>query len=115
MHITAGIRCSGTNVKMTALTVNSSCTFFLYGKGFEFTNPSTSPTNNGTIRLNGDEALTNVANLDITAGTVEYAGNEDEEPITYTIKDFGATDYNNLTLFEDGLEGDTYDLGNDLS
>ncbi len=59
-------------------------------------------SNDGVIRLQGDETLTNISGLDANSGTVVYTGRGLSE--TLTIADFGGTDYNDLVI-NDGLIG----------
>ncbi len=65
-------------------------------------------SNNATLRLVGSEATT--LTQDIDSGTWYYKGDGDALADTYTIKDFGATDYFGLqVLSTDTL--DSYDIG----
>ncbi len=84
-------------MKATALTIDSGDVLWLNGYAFSFT-AAAAVTNNGTFRLQGGETLTNVNNLGTAAGTVEYVGDGDGAADTYTLKDFGATDYYNLKI-----------------
>jgi hypothetical protein len=54
-------------------------------------------SNNGTLRLRGDETITLSGN-DVDSGTWDYVGNGDGSTDNYTVKDFGGTDYYNLVL-----------------
>ncbi len=96
---------STSGIKMTSLTINSGNTFDLGGKNFTFSSAA-AVTNNGTFQLQGNETLTNVNNLDLDSGTVNYNGTSG----TYTVKNFGATDYFNLTI-----SGSVVQLGNDVN
>ena len=70
------------NVTTDQITVNSGVTLDLNGNNLSY--PSSLGTyNDGTIRLQGNETLTNVANLDTDSGTVEYYGTGTYNPITY--------------------------------
>ncbi|MBI3088306.1 MAG: filamentous hemagglutinin N-terminal domain-containing protein [Candidatus Omnitrophica bacterium] len=101
-----------TAVKMTGLTINSGSTFSLAGNTFAFS-ASAAVSNSGTFRLNGTETLTNVTNLDVDSGTVEYVGDGAGGTATFTLKDFGGTDYYNLTI--NSTAGDeTFQLGGAL-
>ena len=77
-----------TNMKMSALTVNSGDTLFLNTKNFSFS-AAAGATNNGTIKLAGNETLTNVNNFDTAEGLVLYVVRKVVENLT--IKDFGDT------------------------
>ncbi|MGI6371062.1 MAG: hypothetical protein ACOX0G_01180 [Patescibacteria group bacterium] len=101
------------------LTVNSNATFDLNGNNLSY--PSSVGTyNNGTIRLKGNETLTNIANLDTDSGTVTYYGDNGGGGSPFTIYDFGTTDYYNLTF--DATSGtdvfrptDTLTIANNLT
>jgi hypothetical protein len=51
----------------------------------------------GILEVRGSETLT-ITTMDIDSGTVRYVGNGDSNPNTYTIKDFGATDFYDLVI-----------------
>ena len=71
------------NIATDQLTVNSNATFDLNGNNLSY--PSSVGTyNNGTIRLQGNETLTNIANLDTDSGTVEYYGTGNYSALPYT-------------------------------
>ena len=76
--------------------------------GFGFT-VSGALSNPGTIELIGSEAVSLTHGNDIAEGTWEYVGNGDASPNTYTITDFGATDYYNLAIASID-SNDTYQL-----
>src|SRR5205823_3955971 len=101
-----------TNIKMTNLTVNSGDVFVLNTHNFTFSAAAVA-TNNGTIRLAGNETLTNVTNFDTAEGLVEYVGRNIAE--TLTIKDFGATDYFNLSINDTHANKATFGLGSTLT
>jgi uncharacterized delta-60 repeat protein len=64
--------------------------------------------NSGTLRVIGSETIT--ATDDINSGTIEYVGDGDSVADTYTIADYGATDYFNLTI--NGTDStDVFQLG----
>ncbi|MCK4945018.1 MAG: hypothetical protein KAS59_02020, partial [Alphaproteobacteria bacterium] len=110
---TSATRTLQTNTKMTSLAINSDNTLYINGKTFEFIS-SAPVSNNGTFKLQGQEGLTNVTNLDTDSGTVEYTG--DNTGTTRTIKDFGAgTDYNNLTINDTNGSPNTYNAASDLT
>ncbi|HNV86485.1 MAG TPA: hypothetical protein PKL97_05915 [Candidatus Omnitrophota bacterium] len=105
---TSTIRTLQNNVKMTGLTVNSGCIFVLNGKNLSFSS-SAAAVNNGTIRLNGNETLTNVTSLDTDSGTVEYEGDGDATSDEYDIAKFGATtSYYDLIINDLSTTKDTF-------
>jgi len=69
----------------------------------------TTLVNNGTLQLQGAETVT-ITTMDTDTGTVTYVGDGDAAADTFTIKDFGATDYYNLTINSTD-SNDTYQLG----
>src|SRR5262249_16386313 len=54
--------------------------------------------NSGTFRLQGGETLVSVTSLGTAAGTIEYTGANAAAAQTFTLFDFGATDYFNLNI-----------------
>lgn len=66
-------------------------------------------SNSGTFRLRGSETLT-ITTPDTDSGTFEYKGNGDSAATTFTVKDFGATDYYNITIASTDAN-DTFELG----
>jgi hypothetical protein len=67
-------------------------------------------TNNGTVRLQGIETFAMAQ--DDNSGTWEYVGNGTASLLETTIKDFGATDYFNLTINDTSAsKSDTFKLG----
>ena len=110
---TSNVVTAGSAVKATSLTVNSGDTFFINGNSFSFT-AAAAVVNNGTVRLRGPETLTNVNNLDVDSGLVEYVGNNTVGP--FAIKDFGAgTDYFNLTIVDVNATEATYNVASNLT
>ena len=93
-HTGAGTLQLASALTATTLT-NSAGTLDLNGQNLSLT-AAAAVSNSGTIKLFGSETLTNVNNLDIDSGTVIYTGNNTTN--TYQIKDFGATDYFNLSF-----------------
>ena len=93
-HTGAGTLQLASALTATTLT-NSAGTLDLNGYDLSLT-AAAAVSNSGTIQLFGSETLTNVNNLDIDSGTVIYTGNNTTN--TYQIKDFGATDYYNLSF-----------------
>ncbi|MBA7528088.1 hypothetical protein ES705_20271 [subsurface metagenome] len=70
-------------------------------------------SNNGTLRLQGGETLSNFTN-DTNSGTVEYTGNGDAAVDTYTITNV-TTNYYNLTINSTGTADDVFQLGANLA
>ena len=83
-----------TNVALLSLTTNAVSNTTLNGKNVTVSNAL---TNNGTITLFGTETLS-FGTMDTAHGTFVYVGNGDGSVDTMTIKDFGATDYYNMTI-----------------
>ncbi len=111
---TTTTRTLGSAVKLSSLTINSGNTFSL--AGYNLTrNTSGAVSNSGTFRLQGAETLTNITNLGTGAGTVEYTGDGDGLADNYTIKDFGSTDYYNLTINATDGTTDTFTVANALT
>lgn len=81
----------------------------LYLNGLALTMSGTF-ANNGIMRLRGNETITGLVQ-DINSGTWNYVGDFDGVSDTYTIIDFGATDYFNLTI---GLTTPTNTDANDI-
>ncbi len=88
---------------ITTLTITSG---ILYLNAYNMT--ATTLVNNATLRLKGSEIMT-ITTMDINSGTVEYVGNN--TATTYTIKDFGATDYYNLYINDANVTKSTFQLG----
>ncbi len=80
-----------------SLTVAANTTLNVNGQALTGLS-SGSVVNNGTIKLIGSETLTEISDLDIDSGTVEYIGNNDATGNFFNIFDFGATDYYNLVI-----------------
>ncbi|MBI4341918.1 MAG: filamentous hemagglutinin N-terminal domain-containing protein, partial [Candidatus Omnitrophica bacterium] len=83
-----------------ALTVtnaftNSAGTFDLNGLNWTMTGATFS--NDGTVQLRGSETITGLTQ-DTNSGTFTYVGDGDGLADTFTLLDFGATDYFNLTI-----------------
>ena len=78
----------------------------LYLDGYNLS--ATTLSNEGTLKLKGTETLS-FTNMDVNSGTVEYAGTN--TATTYTIKDFGSTDYNNLIINDQNINKATFQLG----
>jgi hypothetical protein len=87
-------------------------TLDLNGRNLTF-NAGTAAVNNGLIRLQGKETLTNVTNLGTASGTVEYYGDGAGGTASFTINDFGTPDYYNLKI--SGRSDETFNVGNDLA
>ena len=82
---------------INTLTLNNSITSLA---GFNLT--ATTLANNATLRLQGNETVT-ITTMDTDSGLVEYVGDGAAGLNSFTIKDFGATDYYNLRIA--GLSG----------
>jgi filamentous hemagglutinin family protein len=80
----------------------------VYLNGFNWTG-STAITlsNTATIRLQGGETITNVTQ-DTNSGTWEYVGDGDGVADTFTMRDFGTTDYFNITINSATGTADTF-------
>ncbi len=87
------------------LSIANNDTLSLAGNGLDIVTLD----NAGTLQLQGNEALT-ITNMDTDSGTVKYIGTGGNN--TFTIQDFGATDYNNLII--DGTSNETFQLAADL-
>lgn len=83
--------------RMTRLTIGAGNIFSLEGNNFEFS-ANRAVVNDGTFRLKGSETLTRVTSLDNNSGLVEYTGDGDGVADTFTLKDFGTTDFYNLRV-----------------
>ncbi len=77
-----------------ALSVTTG-TFDLNGNDLNVANAF---TNNATLRLRGSETVTLASGNDIDSGTWQYTGDGDGVADTFSLKDFGATDYFNLRI-----------------
>ncbi|HLB32302.1 MAG TPA: fibronectin type III domain-containing protein [Patescibacteria group bacterium] len=65
------------------ITVNSGSTLDMNSQAVSY-GAATGSTNNGTIKLKGDETLTNISNLDTDSGWVEYTGTGAYATLPYT-------------------------------
>ncbi len=100
-----------TNVTIGTLTTNASSNLTLNGKNLSV---SGALTNNGTITLFGSETMS-FGTMDTAHGTFVYVGNGDGTVDTVTIKDFGATDYYNLTINDTHGTKDVFITNADLT
>jgi hypothetical protein len=94
------------NIGANNLTINTGGIFQLVGEDFTM---SGTFSNDGTFKLRGNETVT--LTQDTNSGTWEYGGLGGQSQ-SYTIKDFGATDYYNLLIsagFATGM--DTFSSG----
>jgi hypothetical protein len=98
----------------TSLTVYAGI-FDINNQSFNFAASTAASVANGAyIRLHGNETIgANVQNFDIDSGTVEYVG--DNTGSTYPIKDFGTTDYFNLTINDINASEDTFNIASGLT
>ena len=99
---------------MTSLSIDSGSTYDLAGYDFTLTS-SGAVANSGIFRLKGKENLNSVTDLGTAAGTVVYYGYNVVENIP--LKDFGSTDYYNLTINDTNTNKATFQTanGNDLT
>ncbi|MFM9945956.1 MAG: T9SS type A sorting domain-containing protein, partial [Bacteroidia bacterium] len=91
---------------LTGITTLTITTGILYLGAYNIT--ATTLVNNATLRLKGSETMT-FTTMDVNSGTVEYIGNNTAS--TYTIKDFGSTDYYNLYINDANVTKSTFQLG----
>ncbi|HLB32207.1 MAG TPA: fibronectin type III domain-containing protein, partial [Patescibacteria group bacterium] len=89
---------------LTTLTITSG---ILAAAGFNLT--ATTLVNDATLRLQGNETTVTFTTMDTGSGTVEYVGRNVAE--TLTVKDFGATDYYDLTINDANTNKATFQLG----
>jgi len=89
---------------LTTLTITSG---ILAAAGFNLT--ATTLVNDATLRLQGNETTVTFTTMDTTSGAVEYVGRDVAE--TLTVKDFGATDYYDLTINDANTNKATFQLG----
>lgn len=108
---TAKLVSLGSAVTIGTLTIAADDAFHVKGN----TTSITTLSNLGTFRLYGSEsgAITITNGNDIDSGTWEYVGNGDATQNLWTIKDFGTTDYYNLTL-TDAVALERYAMAADL-
>ncbi|MGE3340404.1 MAG: beta strand repeat-containing protein [Candidatus Altimarinota bacterium] len=71
--------------------------------GFSWTMTGISFSNEGILELQGDETITGLT-PDINSGTWVYGGDGAAGSTTFTINDFGATDYHNIIIAGDATE-----------
>jgi uncharacterized protein YjiK len=89
------------------LTIDTGSTLALNALGLTTTGTF---SNDGTVRLNGSNTLT--LTQDVDSGTWEYVGDGTGAATTHTIKEFGASDYNNLVINDTSASNsDTFQLG----
>ena len=103
---TATLQLTGHALTTSNNFTNSASIFNLNSFGFSVSGALSNP---GTIQLIGSEAVSLTHGNDTAEGTWKYVGNGDTNPNTYTINDFGATDYYNL-LIASIDSNDTYQL-----
>lgn len=98
------------NIGPNNLTVAANTTFALAGVGLT----ANVLSNNGTVQLNGSNTI-NLTTQDIDSGSWEYVGDGIASATTHTIKDFGATDYFDLSINDTSASNsDTFQLGGDF-
>jgi hypothetical protein len=99
---------SAYGVTTSQVEVKAKATLDLNGQNLSYA-AANGTYNDGTIKLQGNETLTNVSNLDTDSGTVVYKGNNTTS--TYAIKDFGTTDYYNLSFTDEYTNKITLQVG----
>ncbi len=110
IHSGAGTMALVTNsLTVTHSFTNSAGTFSLAGIDWIMTGATFS--NTGTVQLQGNETITGLTQ-DTTKGTWRYAGRNVSE--NFTIKDFGTTDYFNLTINDANATKATFQSGSAL-
>ena len=95
---------------ITGMTTVNISQGILYLSGYNF--GATTLNNDGTFRLNGTETVT-LTNMDVNSGLFEYVGNNSSN--TLTTKDFGATDYFNLSINDANVTKATFQPGSALT
>ncbi len=104
------------NIGANPLSIDFGMIFALNGKNVTF---SGAFSNEGTLRLYGSEAVTTngvtLITNDINSGIWEYVGNGDSAATSYTIKDFGATDYYNLVINDTSTNFDSFNVTSTLN
>ena len=91
---------------LTGISTINICSGILDLAGYDIT--ATTLSNEGTLRLKGTETMS-ITNMDVNSGTVELVGAN--SATTYTIKDFGSTDYYNLLINDENANKATFELG----
>jgi hypothetical protein len=81
---------TGNGLTVTNILTNSGGTLSLAGQNLTATGATFS--NTAIMRLIGSETITGLTQ-DTDSGTWSYVGDADSAADTYTVKDFGATDY----------------------
>lgn len=94
----------GNTTGITTLTITSG---ILATAGYNLT--ATTLVNDATLRLQGNETTVTFTTMDTTSGAVEYVGRNVAE--TLTVKDFGGTDYYDLTINDANTNKATFQLG----
>ena len=108
-HSGMGILQLAGNLVAAGTITNSAGIFDLNGHNLTMTQSGANFINPATVRLMGSEAITGVTQ-DTTEGTWIYVGPNTGTADTFTIRDFGAVDYFNLTIAStDGV--DTFQSG----
>jgi hypothetical protein len=98
------------NIGTNDITIGSGGIFSLNGRNIT----ADILSNDGFFRLQGSETVT-LTTQDTNSGTWQYVGNGIGTANTYTIKDFGATDYFHLTINDTSASNsETYSLGSAL-
>jgi hypothetical protein len=91
------------------LTISASTVFDLNSQNFTLATLS----NSGTLQLFGSETVS-ITTMDTDSGLVAYTGDGDASAETFTLKDFGATDYFNLKINDTHATKDTFQTNANL-
>lgn len=103
------LQLTSNSITVGNVLTNSGGTFDLNGQGITFQTGGANFSNTAIFKLIGSETITNITQ-DTDSGTWLYVGDGDSAADTFTIKDFGTTDYYNLTINSTD-SNDTYQLG----
>jgi hypothetical protein len=102
--INSGLEADGT------LIVSTSTTFDLNGQDLNLGTLN----NSGTLQMLGSEVTVAIATMDTAKGEVTYVGDGDETPEIFTLKNFGALDYYDLTINDTHTTKDIFRTAADL-
>lgn len=97
----------GSDLTVTNNLTNNAGSFDLNGKDLTATGATFSNAAGAEIAAQGDEAITGLTQ-DTDSGTWSFYGNEDGTQDTFTIFDFGTTDYFNLSIDSDTGTADIF-------
>jgi len=102
--VSSGLEVDGT------LTVGVSATLDLNGQDLNVGTLN----NSGIVQMLGSESSVVITNMDTAKGKVVYVGDGDATPEIFTIKDFGAIDYYDLTINDTNTTKDIFRTAADL-